>query len=191
MKLTNKPIYILHHRREVLWLFLIARWILKHKPAMYAPLWYVYNKNVASRWQNPTMYNTLGSSCLCLQAPMIHKLVISLILGMNQQQLKTLCHFYTLNLWWVQIDYCHHLFLEPRTTTTCGDVFLFRASSLGAVQRLAHDQPVTHFFGRVIYTGYWWLPFFFCYQWHRGYKPFFLVVHHIITFLLFLFSPKE
>jgi hypothetical protein len=122
---------------------------------MYAPLWYVYNKNVASRWQNPTMYNTLGLSCLCLQAPTIHKLVISLILGMNQRQLKTLCHFYTLNSWWVQIDCCHRLFPEPRMTTTCGDVFLFCASSLGAVRRLAHDQPVTHFLGAssILVTG--------------------------------------
>jgi hypothetical protein len=103
----------------------------------------IYNMDIASSWQNPTTYDTRGLSHLCLQASTNDKLVRSLILQNNQgHAVKTLCHCYTLNLWWVQIDCYHSLFPEPRTTTerTSNTAFFV----LCVIGRCDRDQITTY-----------------------------------------------
>jgi hypothetical protein len=121
---------------------------------MYAHVWCVYNVNNATSQQNPTTYNTRGSSCVRLQAVMIHRLVISLILEKNQRHIvKPMCHCYTLNPSSKQIDRCNHLFCEPRTITkqTVKNAFLSHPSSLDVGKTSSQPTDVIYILIRHLY----------------------------------------
>jgi hypothetical protein len=119
-------------------------------------------------------YRCKWSSQLYAQPTTSSKTGALLLSWRNQQRLildSSQCS--VLDQWRSRISRCHSIFQTPRSglEATMADAFLFHVSSFGvAVIRLrpTHDN----FFGPVIYTGYQWLFFIFCYQWYRDYKPF-------------------